>query len=348
MMLWRASGLLLLGAGVLYAQSADPPQNNAGYVPVLSGGMGYVHNVNGGVTSLEPQIDPILLLPLGSHFLIESRVDFTGYYQRQNLTYGPYTGTVYQTLEFAQLDWLASTPVMATVGMYLLPFGMYNERLDPIWIRNLQDPPITAAIGNGSSGAGDGIMLRGVPYQNSSFSIQYSSYFSALSTISKIQASRTAGGDTSIFFGNHRLEIGTSYQRYLQGRQTNNVASYLSWQPPRTPLDVKFEYDRSYNGQGYWLENALWLRQSPFLQNIFQRFQFVTRMQQFDPFHGGGNGLPSVGTNRFDAGLNYYFKDDLRLISSYGRQFSSKGNENVWNAGITYRFLLPLWPGRNK
>jgi hypothetical protein len=29
-------------------------------------------------------------------------------------------------------------------------------------------------------------------------------------------------------------------------------------------------------------------------------------------------------------------------VASYGRQFSSDGNFNLWTVGITYRFLLPL------
>jgi len=29
-------------------------------------------------------------------------------------------------------------------------------------------------------------------------------------------------------------------------------------------------------------------------------------------------------------------------VSSYGRQFSSAGNLNLWTVGITYRFLFPL------
>jgi hypothetical protein len=32
------------------------------------------------------------------------------------------------------------------------------------------------------------------------------------------------------------------------------------------------------------------------------------------------------------------------LNGSYGRQFSSLGNSNVWNVQVTYRFLFPLIP----
>ena len=128
----------------LSAQEAD---NHARHVPLISGGAGYIQNWNGGVTSLEPQINPVLLVPFGSHVLLESRVDFTGFFQHEHQTYGSFTGKVFKTVEFAQVDWLANTHVIAVFGRYLLPFGIYNERLQPIWIKNLQDSPITATIG---------------------------------------------------------------------------------------------------------------------------------------------------------------------------------------------------------
>jgi hypothetical protein len=40
--------------------------------------------------------------------------------------------------------------------------------------------------------------------------------------------------------------------------------------------------------------------------------------------------------------LNYYLRDGLRIVASYGRQFSSAGNFNLWTAGIAYRFAVPL------
>jgi hypothetical protein len=71
-------------------------------------------------------------------------------------------------------------------------------------------------------------------------------------------------------------------------------------------------------------------------------------MQEFYPLHGGGNSLPGIRTKRPDFGLNYYLRDNLRLISSYARSFSSQRNANVWNLGVTYRFTIPLWFGGKK
>lgn len=338
----------LLGAGSLSAQTVDAAANSAGHVPLLSGGLGYVQHVNGGVNTLLPQIVPVLLVPFGSHVLLESRVAFTGSFQRKNGTSGPYKGKVFTSVEYAQVDWLANTHVMPSAGMYLVPYGLYNERIDPIWIRNFQDPPITASVGSGASGAGDGAMLRGVLTQNSSYSIQYTTYFSALSTIDKLQASRTAGEDVSVYLPPQHLEVGSSYQRLLQGRHMNSVAAYLSWQPPSTPLDVKTEYDHSLYGQGYWLETAIWLDRVSQMPTVLNKFEVVGRMQQVYPSNGGGHGLPVVETKRFDAGLNFHIRDNLRLVSSYGRQFSRPANVNIWDFGFTYRFTLPLWFGREK
>jgi hypothetical protein len=329
------------------AQQAPEPDNHAGRVPVISGGFGYIHNVNGGITSLIPQINPVLLVPFGQHVLLESRTDFTGFFQRENQISGPFKGKVFKTVEFAQLDWFANSHMMVAAGRYLLPFGIYNERLQPIWIKNLQDAPITATIGTRSSGSGDGFMLRGVATQQPKYSIQYTAYFSAHSKVNQLQAARVAGGDASIYIPRTRLEIGTSYQRFLESRHINSVAAYVSWQPLPHPIDLKAEYDYSRNGNGYWLETAYSFRQLPIPQ-LFQRVQTVARMQQFFVLNGGGNSLPSTNTQRFDFGLNYYVRDNLRFISSYGRSFSARTDVNIWNVGFTYRFLFPLWPERKK
>jgi hypothetical protein len=238
-------------------------ENHAGYVPLISGGTGYLQTVNGGVTSLVPQITPVLLVPFGTHVLLESRAPFVGFFQRRNQTTGPFTGKVFKEVEYAQVDWLADTHLIATAGRYLLPFGLYNERLDPVWIRNLQTPPITALIGTRTSGSGDGFMLRGVAIQKPSYSAQYTAYFSARSNVNLLEAARTAGEDASLYWRKPRLEVGSSYQRFLQDRRINSVAGYVSWQPPATPLDLKAEYDYSHYGYGYWLESAYLFRQLP-------------------------------------------------------------------------------------
>jgi hypothetical protein len=326
-------------------QNSDAPSTSAGYIPVLSGTFAYVQNANGGVQSLEPQIETVLLVPFSSHILLESRAEFTGFFQRKYQPNGPYGGKVFKSVDYAQVDWLANTHLIATAGAYLLPFGLYNERLAPLWIRNLQDTPITDLIGTRPLGIGDGVMFRGNAKETNAYSIQYSAYFSVRSSINQLQASRLAGEDASIYLKGPHLEIGQSYQRLLQNRQINSVATYVSWQPPQTHLDLKAEFDRSFYGAGYWIEPDYMFAQMPWATGFFQRLQFAPRFQQVHPLNGGGNSLPTKNTERFDAGLNYYIRDNFRLVSSYGRQFQEHANANIWNFGVTYRFIWPLWPG---
>jgi hypothetical protein len=339
--------LACLAAHYANAQDSSDTGEEAGRIPVIAGGAGYIHNVSGGAPTLEPQVDPVLLVPFGRHYLLESRTDFTGFFQRQDQTSGPFKGKVFKTVEFAQIDWLANTHAMAVGGRYLLPFGLFNERLEPIWIRNLQDAQLTAAIGTRTTGAGDGLMLRGVAVQIPAMSVQYSVYGSAHSSINQFDSARTAGVDASFFLPGPRLEIGSSWQRFLEDHHFNSGALYLSWQPPSTGLDVKAEQDLSHFGHGYWIETA-YRAQRESLPQFVRSFQPVVRMQQVFPVNGGGNGLPVARTERFDFGLNYYLRDNLRLISSYGRSFSSAQNLNIWNLGLTYRFTIPLWLGGKK
>jgi hypothetical protein len=331
----------------LFSQASTGAESEAGYVPIISGGAGYIHNVAGGAPTLEPQVDPVLLVPFGRHVLLESRTDFTGFFQRQNLTSGPFKGMVFKDVEYAQLDWLADTHVIVVGGRYLLPFGLYNERLGPIWIRNLQDPPFTASVGTRNTGAGDGMMLRGVAMQTPQMSLQYTGYFSVRSGINQFGSARAAGGDASVFFPRLRFEAGGSGQRFLQQQRINNGAAYISWQPLEGSADIKAEYDYSYFGYGYWLEAAYKLNRAS-SHPLIQRAQFVGRAQEVFPLHGGGNGLPHIQNERFDAGINYYLKDNVRLLATYGRNFNSQLNQNVWNLGVTYRFTIPLWFGEKK
>jgi len=329
----------------LSAQDNETDSNHAGYVPVLSGGMGYVENVNGGTPTLLPAIDPVLLLALGSHVLVESKTEFVGAFQRRNGN-GDYTGQVFTSVDYAQADWLANTHAIVVAGKYITPFGLYDERLVPIWIATFQNNPLTYGIGTRTSGFGVGGELRGVIAQTNNYSVQYAAYYSAHSNVYQLEAARTTGFDASVYFPAHRIEVGTSYQRFLDPKQINNEAVYVSWQPPRAPLDLKAEFDHSYYGYGYWIQAAYMLSQVPVANSFFKRVELAGRMEQSTPLNGGGNGVSAVATQRPGVALNYYIKDDLRIVSSYERQFTSAKDVNIWNVGFTYRFVWPLWPGR--
>lgn len=330
---------LLLMAGGAAAQSD---------VPILSGGVGLLGSNEAGSNLFQPVIAPVLAIPIGDRWLIESRADL------REVIFQPNSGNSYQTrffptLEYAQVDFNASSHLTIVAGRFLTPFNMYNERFSPIWIRNFQDAPIILPIGTRTTGYSDGLMLRGLVVSRTKFQVNYTAYFSTLTNTNKLESGRAAGGRVGIFFPNQRLELGASFQRLLEDQRMNSVGGYLSWQPQSVPLDVRAEYAGSPSGEGYWLEGAYRFSRYRGVDSLLGRLQAIARVQQFlrsKPI--SGDFLPKTDARRFDFGWNYDLPRQFRLNATYGRQFSPSGNFNAWNFGVTYRFLFPLFPGGPK
>ena len=106
---------------------------------------------------IDTQINPVLLVPLGDRWLVESRAEFEGEFQRPPGG-GPFGGPVHKHLDYLQADYIANSYVTITAGRFLTPFGIFNERLYPEWIRFLQPDPLIFPIRTAPS---DGVMFRG-------------------------------------------------------------------------------------------------------------------------------------------------------------------------------------------
>jgi hypothetical protein len=353
-----AAALLLqaLWTGQVFAQSADaPPDSQATYdqaqdpeaikpIPVLQTSAAFQTVFDAGETHIHPLLTPVLLVPFGERWLFEARGTFESDLAQQPGVSG-FHGVVQKEEEYAQLDFIASPYMTVTVGRFLTPFGIFNERLYPVWIRNLASDPLILPIGIGPSNASTGAMIRGGFKASEQFNINYAVYYSALSTLSPVDSSRFAGGRAGIFFSKARLEIGGSYQHLLQDDHSNLFGFHIAWQPPKLPLDLRGETERSSVGSGYWLETDYRLTQVPFAQDQLRHVQVVARMQQFFTGAVPANSVLPVNTNMFEFGVNYYFMDGLRAMSSYGRQFAPQGNGNVWTLALTYRLVTPLGHG---
>ena len=332
--------LLLAGSSLVSAQEN---------VPIVSGGAGFLGATNGGASFFQPVVAPVLSIPLGNQWLIESRADLRGLISREDGSSGPYQGQFFGTLEYLQLDYNATSHLTITAGRFLTPFGIFTERLSPIWISKFQDAPIITPIGTGGS-YNDGFMVRGALLSNSHYAVNYAAYFSTLSTVSNLESERGAGGRAGVFLPSTRLEIGVSYRRTLQGNHFNSVGMDLSWSPYRTPLEIKGEWAHSPSGYGYWLQAAYRLSQLAGSDSFLSRLEPVVRMQQFvRSEHVAGDSLPSSNAQLPEFGLNYYLPHEVRLNASYGREFFSRSTDvNIWEYGITYRFLFPMWPGGSR
>ena len=334
---------LLAFSSFLPALRAQTNTDSERPVPILTGNAGFIAGGTGQQRELAPEVSPVLLLPLGDKWLIEARAEFEGEFERDEPG-DPFGGKVGKEIDYIQADYIVNPYLTVTAGRFLTPFGIYNERLYPVWIRDLQNVPLIFPLGTGSS---DGVMLRGGFPINHQVNLNYATYFSTLSTVNKFESARLAGGRLGFFLPGPRIEAGFSFQKELQEERSNAFGFHFAWQPLRVPLNLRSEYARSNDGSGYWLEAAFRLSQLPFWQKSMRRTEVVGRGQQFfaaqiEEEEAEEYGLFDVDTKQVEFGLNYYFVDGLKATSSFGRRFNSDGNANVWTVGIAYRFAIPL------
>ena len=328
------AAVLVVMPGLSRAQNG--PAETVEPVPVITGGAGVIPSFSGGQFTLTNIVSPVVLVPLGDRFLVESRAAFEANYTRQ--PDGSFGGPVAKEVEYLQLDYIANRYVTVTAGRFLTPFGIYNERLYPVWVRNLQNDPLILPIGAGSS---NGAMARGGFSVQPDLTLNYAVYFSAASTVTRFESDRAVGARFGIFLPRERIEIGASFQHRLQDERSNRYGMHFEWQPRSRPLEVRAEFADSSQGRGYWIEPAYKL------SGRLRHLHVTARLQQYfvKPGTVVSEELPGADTHAVEGGMNYYLKDGLRLTASYGRQLSPEGNANLWTTGITYRFAFPLGHG---
>lgn len=312
-------------------------------VPIVTGSTAYFTNVNGGRFQDAPAVSPLVLLPFGERWLVEAKGGLSDTFAKN--AQGNYAGKVSYGLVYAQTDYITKY-VTVTAGRFTTPFNIYGERLAPNWIRALQPTPLTAFI---TSGASLGGMLRGgFPAGTDRVNLTYAAYFSANNTNHIVATDRSTGGRIGFFLPGPRLEMGASFQQVLQADHPHSVGIHFVWQPNAAPMSLRSEYVRQSGtkGSAYWIESVYRLSQIPYLK----RLELVGREQQFFAAPNltaatiAKLGALGKDTTQGDFGLNYYFRSDVRASASYGRQFVVGRNANLWTVGMTYRFVMPMWP----
>lgn len=314
--------------------------------PLLSGGVGFFTSTNGGKTTYLPIIEPLLAAPIGNHLLVESRAALDeSFFPKTNGQSG-YSHEHFVGLTYLQGDFIASPHVTVVGGSYLLPFGSYNERLSPIWISNFFNGPLSQPIGL-MTGVGVGGMLRGSAISRRKYSVDYATWFSASSSKEQFNAQRSVGLRTNLYMPDNRLEIGFSFNRLLQNTHESFYAVHVWWEPKDTAFRLRSEFDSGAHADGYWIEADYRTQHFGGLNSWIGRFEPVFRMNQtFRLDTTASDGVPLVDTQRPDFGLDYNLPHNVRILTSYSRQFSSAGNVNIWQTGIVYRFLFPTWKGK--
>jgi hypothetical protein len=313
----------------------------AQYTPLISGGAGVFTSTNGGDTSYIPTISPVLEMPLTDRLLIEAKGDILeDFYPRR--------GTGYDTQHFAGLAYLqadlqAAPQITLTGGYFYTPFNTFQERLSPIWISNFVNGPILANIGPEASSSLGG-MIRGNAFSNNNLSISYAGYVSALSTSEQFQAARSGGARVSLFSPRTGIEVGGSFNSRLGKDSSRYGGLFVWWTPPDSRFRFRSEYAHAAHAQGYWFETAYQVTDSSRAQTLISRIEPIFRFQQtFRSAADPSDGLPSANAQQADFGLDYTLPRELRIKTSYSRQFTPGGNRNLWQTGIVYRFLFPTW-----
>jgi hypothetical protein len=315
--------------------------------PLISGGVAFLTETNGGNTSYVPDLEPLLAAPIGQHILVESRAEILEFFSPKGGDQPGYSHSHYIALAYLQGDFLVSRHITLVAGDYLIPFNTYNERLSPVWIGNFQDDPLIVPLGT-FAGSGLGGQFRGNAIERNKFSIDYAWFYSVPSSNEQFIASRGTGGRVSLYLPNQRLEVGVSYDRLLQGTHENFLGAHVWWEPKDTAFRLRSEFGRGQHAEGYWVEADYRTQAFGGLDSPIGRIEPVVRMQQTfsrDNF-AGNDGLPSVNTQRADFGLNYNLPHNTRILTSYARQFSAASNRNIWETGIVYHFFTPAWKGK--
>jgi hypothetical protein len=327
-------------SGLIFAAQRSVAQNT----PLLSGGIGFVTITTSGNTTYLPVVSPLLAAPIGEHVLVESRATLLDSFSPKGSGQSGYQHDLFLGLTYLQADILACSRLTVVAGDFQTPFGTYNERLTPIWIANFTDGPLILPLGTMNSASSVGGMLRGSAVSTPQVSLDYAAYYSANSTNEQFSAERAGGGRASFYFPRASLEAGTSYGRRLGGTAANYTGFHLWWEPEGAALRLRSEYAHGPHSSGYWVEadyrHARFTGDNSFVGHL----EPVMRLQQtFRSIPDPTDGLPAMDTTRADFGLDYRLPHEVRMNTSYSRQFSSTGNHNIWETGIVYRFLFPAW-----
>jgi hypothetical protein len=149
-------------------------QNQSGFIVAGYGGTTYEGVTDGPYRNdFSASFSPVLIYSRGPDFLFEAELEF-------GLS-GDATTT---TLEYAQIDYLGFENVQLIAGKFLVPFGVFGERLHPTWINKLPTAPILFGHAHGGVPEGAllpiladaGFMLRWIQSLGTAWALDFSGY----------------------------------------------------------------------------------------------------------------------------------------------------------------------------
>ncbi len=335
----RCAFLVAVSAAALLAQTSPGGGGGlfGGATPIVTGAFGFTTDINNPSNlTFGPKFEPVILLPLGNRFLFETEYSMELPVERADSTLGP--AVLSHSFEYMQLSYFATSNLILTGGNFVTPFGIYKERLDPQWTRNLLDEPMIFPINDNSSIGG---MVRTSFYLSPAVKLNVTADYGATEGVAQIGGEKQTGGQVGLYFPGPRVEVGASYSRKLGDEKFNVAGMDFVWNVRKTPLDIRGEAVwADVLGKGYWVEGA-WRLSNATGNRFFHHSQIVLRGEQyFSPSQAQdlNEDLPSVNTRAFTAGFNYWPTDHVKFALAYGRQFDSGQSQGIWSLGVVYRF----------
>lgn len=332
-------------------QDAPNPQESRSLpgVPVVTGFMSYQSNIGQGNYDLNPEFDPVLLIPLGDKTLFSAELDMSLDLMNTNGSWG--SAAVDHDFDYLQVSHNLTNNLTVVGGRFLTPFGIYRERMHPLWIRYLQQEPISFTLNATSANGG---MLRGGTRLGAHADLEYSAYYGAASTVKTLDADKQTGFRTSVLFPGRHVEIGGSFNNTMGAGAHKMAGTDFTWQPKRFPFELRSETLFSKQaGKTYWVEGAYKLSQlgrNPFLRYttlVYRQEQYwlPKGVMNLSAMGGTMGSLPDTTTARSTGGMDYSLTPNLRLNASYQGNYATAEHGHSWNMGVTYRFATGVQGG---
>jgi hypothetical protein len=316
--------------------AADP---NLGEVPLLTGDFGFLSGMQSGHQEFGPKFEPIILLPLSIRLLVEAEYTAELPIERTNGKLGP--AVFGHSVEYMQIDYSATNSLTIVAGYFATPFGIYKERIDPLWIRNFIDTPLLYPANDNSSA---GVMIRGGVFASQSLKINYAVSVGGSVENSQFDSAKRTSSRLSIYVPSARLEVGSSFGRTFATSPYNMYGFDTTYRPQKVPIDIRGEgvWSRTL-GNGYWLEGAYKFQTAR--RSFLRQSQALVRAESFSPGAAAADlvdGLPEIDSKRLSVGWNYWLKDAVRLSAAYERLWARDENANGVNLALVYRFTMPI------
>lgn len=141
----RAGGL----AGALALAALPLTAQQSPLTDVVLAGYGsasYTAGMDDFESGFEASVSPVLLYRIGDDLLFEAELELE--------VEGANTNTA---LEYAQVDYLGFDRMVFSFGKFLLPFGVFGERLHPSWVNKMPSMPLL--YGHAHGGVASGALL---------------------------------------------------------------------------------------------------------------------------------------------------------------------------------------------